>query len=84
VLYCAPLGDIRGNAMSEMSNGIQPKTLSVYGASDYTGIPKSTLDKLRLTGAGPTYLKIGKSVYYMIEDLDEWLNASRRRSTSEN
>jgi hypothetical protein len=42
------------------------------------------LEKFRLTGNGPVYQKAGpKIVIYRPEDLDDWLNAQRRHSTSE-
>jgi len=52
------------------------------GASDYTGLAESTLEKLRLTGEGPAYMKVGKVVVYDPSDLDEWLSRHRRTSTS--
>jgi len=44
---------------------------------------KSTLEKLRVTGDGPPYLKIGRTVVYDAADLDEWLATKRRNSTSD-
>jgi hypothetical protein len=42
------------------------------------------LAKLRVSGGGPTYYKVGgKIVVYDRADLDEWLSARRRTSTSE-
>jgi predicted DNA-binding transcriptional regulator AlpA len=53
-------------------------------AAEYVGLSTSTLEKFRLTGNGPVYQKAGpKIVVYRIEDLDAWLNARRRHSTSE-
>jgi predicted DNA-binding transcriptional regulator AlpA len=53
-------------------------------AADYLGLSPSTLEKFRLTGNGPPYLKAGpKIVVYRQEDLDAWLEANRRRSTSD-
>jgi|SRR6516164_9328595 len=58
--------------------------LRTPGAALYVGLSESTLEKLRLTGEGPIYHKSGsKIVVYRPEDLDAWLNARRRRSTSE-
>lgn len=51
-------------------------------ASRYTSLSISSLNKLRLTGGGPKYLKLGRTVVYDPIDLDEWLNANRRVSTS--
>lgn len=51
-------------------------------ASQYLSVSTSRLEKLRLTGGGPRYLKLGKTVVYDPADLDAWLNAHRRVSTS--
>jgi hypothetical protein len=40
------------------------------------------MHKARLYGWGPFYYKLGRSVIYMQDDLDAWLNENRRRSTS--
>ncbi len=52
-------------------------------AADYCGSSTSTFEKLRLSGGGPIYSKIGRRVVYRVEDLDAWLAATRRRSTSD-
>jgi predicted DNA-binding transcriptional regulator AlpA len=53
-------------------------------AAAYVGLSSSTLEKLRLTGNGPAYQKAGpKIVVYRVEDLDAWLSARRRISTSD-
>ncbi len=53
-------------------------------AAEYVGLTASTLEKYRLTGEGPVYIKSGpKIVLYAVEDLDAWLNARRRTSTSD-
>ena len=59
------------------------KMLSTAEAAERLGLGKSTLDKLRLTGGGPTYSTLGRRVVYDPADLDEWVNACKRRSTSE-
>jgi hypothetical protein len=57
--------------------------LSAKQAADYTGLGFSTLAKLRLTGGGPAYSKIGAKVVYNAADLDAWLQSKRVRSTSQ-
>lgn len=57
--------------------------LDTEKAARYCGVGKSTLEKMRLTGGGPTYLKPTRTVVYQVSDLDAWLNSRRRRSTSE-
>ena len=56
--------------------------LRTDGAAFYVGTSVSTLEKLRLTGGGPRYIKLGKAVVYDPADLDAWLSANRRKSTS--
>ncbi|MHC2457683.1 putative DNA-binding transcriptional regulator AlpA [Rhizobium leguminosarum] len=60
----------------------QRRMLRTEDAAAYTAVSASTLNKLRLTGGGPEYIKLGKSVVYDPADLDAWLSSKRRRSTS--
>lgn len=60
------------------------RKLSVVEAARHLGLSKSLLDKLRLTGGGPAYLKLGpRRVVYDLADLEQWATERRRRSTSE-
>jgi predicted DNA-binding transcriptional regulator AlpA len=52
-------------------------------AADYIGSTQSTLEKWRVFGTGPRFCKCGRSVVYDLEDLDAWLTARRRTSTSD-
>jgi predicted DNA-binding transcriptional regulator AlpA len=52
-------------------------------AAEYLGVSASTLAKWRMRGDPPSYCKLGRVVVYDQTDLDEWLQACRRRSTSE-
>lgn len=53
-------------------------------AADYLGLSASTLAKMRVRGDGPPYSKAGsRIVVYDINDLDQWLDARKVRSTSE-
>ena len=61
---------------------ILQRLLNTVEAADYCGSSASTFEKLRLHGSGPIYSKIGR-VVYRLADLDEWLAANRRRSTSD-
>lgn len=57
--------------------------LDAMKAAEWTGLSTSTLAKLRLSGNGPTYIKLGRRVAYKPEDLDAWINANRVNSTAE-
>lgn len=48
------------------------------GAASYIGKSASWLNKTRMTGTGPVYLKIGGNVRYDRADLDTFLAGSRR------
>jgi hypothetical protein len=53
-------------------------------AAKYVGLSASTLEKMRILGGGPPYEKAGpKIVVYSVENLDLWLKARRRTSTSD-
>jgi hypothetical protein len=59
------------------------KVLNTHRAAEYVGLSASTLEKLRLSGGGPYFIKLGKRVAYHVDDLDSWLAANRRGSTSD-
>jgi predicted DNA-binding transcriptional regulator AlpA len=59
------------------------RKISVREAAAYLGISKSFLDKKRLDGTGPIYVKIGRSVAYDLGDLEIWVVGQKRRHTSE-
>ncbi len=53
-------------------------------AAKRLGLAKSTLDKARLTGTGPPYVRVlGGRIRYRPADLEAWLEARLVHSTSE-
>jgi predicted DNA-binding transcriptional regulator AlpA len=52
-------------------------------AAERVGLSESQLNKLRVYGNGPEYIKLGASVFYEITALDAWVDSHRRRSTAE-
>jgi predicted DNA-binding transcriptional regulator AlpA len=44
--------------------------------------PKNWLAKLRITGGGPKFLKIGGAVRYRHSDVEAWLAGCERASTA--
>lgn len=71
------LGDV------PMTTKANSNLLNAQKAADWTGLSTSTLAKLRLTGNGPTYSKLGRRVVYRLVDLETWIEAHRFNSTSE-
>jgi hypothetical protein len=59
------------------------ETLNVIQAANYTSISKSSLDKLRVYGGGPLYIKVGARVVYDRVDLDTWLVGKKVANTSQ-
>lgn len=56
--------------------------LTVNEAAAYTRLSKITLNRWRLTGEGPVFVKMGGAVRYAKADLDAFIAASRRHHTS--
>lgn len=61
----------------------QLRTMSAAEAANAIGLAPSTLAKLRLSGLGPVYLKLGRRVRYRATDIEAYLQSRLRRSTSE-
>ena len=59
------------------------RRLRTGAAADYVGYAESTLEKKRLTGDGPPFIRLGRTIVYDTADLDRWLAARRATSTSD-
>jgi len=57
--------------------------LKQHQAAEVLSLGVRTLEKLRITGLGPKYLKMGWAVRYRPEDLEDWMAKRAVRSTSE-
>ena len=57
--------------------------LSAEQVAERLGLSTSTLAKMRLSGGGPAYSKLGRRVVYRPVDIDAWVHANQFRSTSE-
>lgn len=66
-----------------MNPNVPRPMLRTLEAAQYCGSSVSTFNKLRVYGGGPAYISIGRRVVYDPADLDAWLAARRRKSTSE-
>ncbi len=59
------------------------RILRTPNAAAYVGLSASTLEKLRLTGDGPAFIRLGgRAVGYDIRDLDAWLDDQRAETES--
>lgn len=57
--------------------------LNTKEAAAYVRLGKPTLERFRITGSGPVYVKLGSAVRYRKVDLDAWLASRVTRSTSD-
>ena len=60
-----------------------PMYLSTPQTAAILGLSARTLDRYRINGAGPPFYKFGQRVRYARTDVDDWVRASRRFSTSD-
>lgn len=63
---------------------IAPKAFTERAAAEYISMSSSFLRQSRMDGIrenrtpGPPFVKIGRAVRYLREDLDQWLQAHRQ------
>lgn len=57
--------------------------LNTREAADYVRLGKPTMERFRISGEGPVFVKLGGAVRYRKTDLDSWIEARRVRSTSD-
>lgn len=57
--------------------------LTAAEAAKYLRLSKSTLAKMRLSGGGPVFTKLGRRVVYELADLETWVLTNKHTSTSE-
>jgi excisionase family DNA binding protein len=69
---------------SDLACSSEQELLTPREAAAYLRVSKSYLDKLRVYGGGPRFLRLGKrKVLYRKFDLDAWLASQSFDSTSE-
>jgi hypothetical protein len=64
-------------------NTVTPVALRAPQAAAYLSLSVQRLASMRLLGRGPPYSKAGHTVLYRLSDLEDWLTANRRHSTSD-
>jgi hypothetical protein len=58
-------------------------SLTPADAAEFLGVSVSYLAKARMTGTGPRFVKFGRSVRYRPADLEDFMRARSRTSTSD-
>lgn len=65
-----------------MEPQVNSELLMVKEAANYCRLSQSYLNTLRVSGAGPEFVKLGSAVRYRRRDLDSWIESRLTRSTS--
>ena len=71
------LQDLRGNQSAPH------KLLTTPQAAEYLELSEETLEKRRVYGQPPKFVRLGRSVRYRMSDLDQWAAECLRTSTSD-
>ena len=62
----------------------QQRVLRTPAAAAYLALGAPTLEKLRVKGGGPKFIRLGtRAVGYDVRDLDAWIEGQKRTSTSD-
>lgn len=72
--------------MQDRTECLQRKGIVLFDtqeAADRLRISPRTLERWRLTGNGPEFIKVGRLVFYVEDSLDAWVLGRVRRSTSD-
>ena len=56
--------------------------LDTHLAAQRLGLARATLAKLRVKGGGPPFVKLGAKVLYEMGDLEAWIAAQGKRSST--
>jgi len=60
-----------------------PRLVNVVEAAERLGVSVSYLNKMRLVGRGPLFVKLGARVCYDPADLLAWVESRKRCSTTD-
>lgn len=61
----------------------QRTLLKTREAARRVALSPRTLERLRVTGGGPEFVKMGHAVRYSVPKLKKWLKKCNRKSTSD-
>lgn len=64
-------------AMYNVKPQATPVALNEQAAATYLSRSRAFLRLARMQGRGPAFVKVGRSVLYLIADLDAWLDQHR-------
>lgn len=62
---------------------MQNTLLTTEETSDYLQVSTKTLERMRTSGSGPKFKKIGRRVVYSTNDIEDWLKIQTFQSTAQ-
>lgn len=68
---------------SVVSSSLLDSLITADTLADRLGTKRRTVDEWRITGKGPKFIRVGRSVRYRPEAVEAWLLSQERKSTSE-
>src|SRR3712207_4835936 len=68
---------------ARMTDDPKPALLNARCAAAFLDLSPGTLAKWRVIGKGPSFVKLGSRVAYRTNDLEDWLRARVRISTTD-
>ena len=75
--------DVQPKGETAMKQHDDSNYLSTRRAAAFLGLSPRTLDRYRVSGAGPAFHRFGNRILYRRDDLEAWASARRVASTSE-
>lgn len=72
-----------GRSVQEVTFEADSAYLSTPQAAGYLQLKPNTLERWRSDGGGPVFVKVGGRVFYRREDLDDFIESRRRKSTAD-
>ncbi|MCB4209172.1 helix-turn-helix transcriptional regulator [Arthrobacter sp. UM1] len=64
-------------------NPLPPRMLTTDDLAAFLAITPDEVKRMRVTGTGPEYVKLGRRVRYLPRDLYAWLEENRHGSPAE-
>ena len=65
------------------ANEIKHEILDTREAAEYLSISTIFLSKMRVSGGGPKFYKLGRAVRYSLRDLENWIKENRYSHTAQ-
>ena len=82
VRIVCPAGEVEPK--SDTARGVSPRLLTTKEAAKLLGLHYVTLQKWRVRGCGPPFLRLGgRAVRYRVSDLERWMRRHTFDSTTQ-